>query len=370
MRQILFTGACGYIGSHSVYHFLQNTTYNITIIDNLSSGFMENLRFLESKFGDRISFLKLDLGDSLAMRNLFSQYSFDCVVHFAASLIVPESVEKPLLYYSNNTKNTLDLVALCVEFGVNKFIFSSTAAVYGDAKEIPISEDSPLMPINPYGSSKMMSEYILRDTSKANANFNYVALRYFNVAGALSDNLDSLNLDSMDSLNANLMEFIESKESKKSIGLGQRTKNATHLIKVACECAVGKRDCVSIFGSDYDTKDGTCIRDYIHIDDLALAHLSAYEFLEKHHKSEVFNVGYGRGFSVKEVINKVKEISGIDFKTTLVARRAGDPENLIANNSKILNLTLWRPKYDNLDIIIKSAYEWEKSLKYLDLQNK
>ena len=344
MQNILFTGAAGYIGSCSAYHFLKNTNCTVFIIDNLSSGFIENIDFLKSHFKERVHYINANLNDIASIKGIFSKYKFDCVVHFAASLIVPESVIKPLLYYSNNAKNTIDLIALCIEFGVNKFIFSSTAAVYGEPKVLPVREDNILSPINPYGSSKMMSEIILRDCANAYRDFNFVALRYFNVAGALSD----------------------SNFEKKS-GLGQRNKNATHLIKVACECAVGKRESISIFGDDYDTKDGSCIRDYIHIDDLALAHLSAYEFLSTNCVSEVFNVGYGNGYSVKEVINVVKEVSGVDFKVLQDKRRDGDPANLISDNAKILNLTNWKPKYNDLRYIVNSAYLWEKSLKDSDV---
>lgn len=337
MKHILFTGAAGYIGSHTALAFLQNSDCKITIIDNLQSGFKENVAFLECDFKARIDFLQMDLGDFDAMQNLFKVQKFDAVVHFAASLIVPESVVKPLLYYSNNTKNTLNLIANCVECGVNRFIFSSTAAVYGEPKIVPVAEDSPLLPINPYGSSKMMSEMILRDCAIANADFRFVALRYFNVAGAYRNN-----------------------DYAKGQGLGQRSANATHLIKVACECAVGKRESMNIFGDDYDTADGSCVRDYIHIDDLANAHLSAFEFLENGGQSEVFNVGYGEGYSVKEVVAKVKEISGVDFKAINAPRRDGDPAILISNNAKILAQTSWRPKFNDIDFIIKSAYQWEK----------
>lgn len=340
MQNILFSGAAGYIGSCSAYHFLKNTHCNVFIIDNLSSGFMENIRFLESRFKDRIHFANIDLSDTETLRAFISKNKFDCVVHFAASLIVPESVVKPLLYYSNNTKNTLNLISLCVEFGINKFIFSSTAAVYGEPKVLPVCEDSMLNPINPYGASKMMSEMILRDSAAAYRDFNFVALRYFNVAGALSDS-----------------------DFDKKVGLGQRSKNATHLIKVACECAVGKRQSISIFGDDYDTRDGSCIRDYIHIDDLALAHLFAYHFLSKNQVSEVFNVGYGNGYSVKEVIEVVKEISGVDFEVVMGKRRDGDPASLVSNNKKILSLTGWNPLYNDLRLIVKSAYLWEQMLK-------
>lgn len=337
MKHILFTGAAGYIGSHTALAFLQNSDCKITIIDNLQSGFRENVAFLERDFKARIKFIQMDLGDFDAIQNLFKAQKFDAVVHFAASLIVPESVVKPLLYYSNNTKNTLNLIANCVECGVNRFIFSSTAAVYGEPKIVPVAEDSPLLPINPYGSSKMMSEMILRDCAIANADFRFVALRYFNVAGAYRNN-----------------------DYAKGQGLGQRSANATHLIKVACECAIGKRESMNIFGNDYDTADGSCVRDYIHIDDLANAHLSAFEFLENGGQSEVFNVGYGEGYSVKEVVAKVKEISGVDFKAINAPRRDGDPAILISNNAKILAQTSWRPKFNDIDFIIKSAYQWEK----------
>lgn len=342
MKHILFTGAAGYIGSHTALAFLAQTDCKITIIDNLQSGFMENVAFLKARFCERVEFIQMDLGDFGAVEKLFQSNKFDAVVHFAASLIVPESVAKPLLYYSNNTKNTLNLIANCVEFGVNRFIFSSTAAVYGEPKIVPVSEDSPIHPINPYGASKMMSEMILRDTALANDDFRFVALRYFNVAGAYGKN-----------------DYAQS-NSIKVAGLGQRSANATHLIKVACECAAGKRPSMSIFGEDYDTADGSCIRDYIHIDDLANAHLSAFEFLESGNKSAVFNVGYGKGFSVKEVIAKVKEISGVDFKVVKSPRREGDPAVLISNNAKILAQTSWRAQFDDIDYIIKSAFEWEK----------
>lgn len=339
LKEILLTGAAGYIGSHTAYWFLKHTDYNLIIIDNLSSGFRENITFLESVFKGRISFIKACIDDENVLDEVFSKHKIECVVHFAASLIVPESTIKPLLYYSNNTKNTLFLISKCISFGINKFIFSSTAAVYGNSSAKFVSENDALSPINPYGSSKMMSEMIMNDASKA-YDFNFVALRYFNVAGALSEN-----------------------DYKTKVGLGQRSQNATHLIKVACECASGKRESMSIFGDDYPTADGTCVRDYIHIDDLALAHLGAFEYLREKNRSEVFNVGYGRGYSVKEVVEKVKEISKVDFKVLKASRRDGDPASLVADNTKILRQTSWRPKFDNLDIIIQSAYNWEIGVK-------
>lgn len=344
--KLLLTGASGYIGSHTALSLLKNTNYSLLIYDNLSTGFIENFKCLEALFPNRVEFVKGDLGDFKTLDSLFSANKFEAVLHFGASLIVSESVEKPLLYYTNNTINTTNLIQTCLKFGVNKFIFSSTAAVYGEPESslMPIKEIVPLHPINPYGTSKMMSELVMRDVSKA-SDFRYIALRYFNVAGA-----------SMDNTKENLA---------KNIGLGQRSKNATHLIKVAVECAVGKRESMSIFGNDYETKDGTCIRDYIHIDDLANAHVCAFESLVKNNKSDVFNVGYGLGYSVKEVIECVKKVSGVDFKVNLDSRRAGDPAILISSNEKLLKNTSWKPKFDNLELIIKSAYEWEKHLKTL-----
>lgn len=337
---LLFTGGSGYIGSHTALEFLKNTDYTLTIIDNLSTGFFENFQYLKNKFGDRINFIQSDLSDTASLENIFKETRFEGVLHFSASLIVSESVTNPLLYYTNNTLNTTSLIRLCIRHQIKNFIFSSSAAVYGepDFKLIPVQEDTPLNPINPYGVSKMMSEKILKDCSEA-YDFNYIALRYFNVAGA------------------NIENCYDSKA-----GLGQRSKNATHLIKVACECASNKREKMFIFGDDYPTKDGTCIRDYIHINDLAIAHLETWNYLIESQKSEVFNVGYAQGYSVKEVINTLKEISKTDFEVQILSRRAGDPAILVANNQKILSMTKWKPKYNDLKTIIQSAYEWEKYL--------
>lgn len=340
MQHILFTGAGGYIGSHTAYYFLKSfPKCRVSIVDNLCSGFIENIDFLRLNFSDRVEFINFDLCDSVALESLFASNKFDCVVHFAASLIVPESVINPILYYQNNVANSLSLISFCIKFGVKKFIFSSTAAVYGEPQKVPVKESFALEPINPYGTSKMMIEMILRDCAIAH-DFNYVSLRYFNVAGALSEN-----------------------DYKSGNVLGQRSKNATHLFKVACECAVGKRESISIFGDNYDTNDGSCVRDYIHIDDLSNAHISAFEFLEKDEKSEIFNVGYNIGYSVKEVIECVKKISGVDFKVNQVGRRDGDATILIADNSKILALTSWKPRFNDIEFIAKSAYQWEQYLR-------
>ncbi|RDU72463.1 UDP-glucose 4-epimerase GalE [Helicobacter anseris] len=343
MGYILVTGGCGYIGSHTIFEFLENTQNKIIIIDNLSTGFLQNFNFLESKFKDRIEFIKCDLSERQKLEEIFKNKKIECILHFAASLIVEESTKNPLLYYQNNTMNTTNLIELCIKYQIKNFIFSSTAAVYGEpyGEFESIDENFMLAPINPYGSSKMMSEKILEDTAKI-YDFNYIALRYFNVAGANIKNKD-LNLYG---------------------GLGQRSKNATHLIKIAIECAVKKREKMGIFGNDYNTRDGTCIRDYIHINDLASAHLSAFDYLLQNKKSNIFNVGYARGYSVAEVIKAVKDITKQDFLVENQPRRNGDPAKLIANNKKILKHTNWKPKYDDLEIIIQTAYDWEKYLKF------
>lgn len=334
MQKILITGGAGYIGSHVTKELLKRGDYEITIVDNLSTGFAETIERIKQFYGD-VDFIKLDLSDWDEVNKLLGQKKFDAIIHFAAALVVPESVENPLKYYLNNTANTANLIKAAVQSGVGKFIFSSTAAVYGEPETIPatgITEKDETSPINPYGHSKLMSEQVLADSAKAYDGFKYVALRYFNVAGA-------------------------------DIGgkIGQSTKNATHLIKVAAETALGKRDKIYIFGDDYPTPDGTCIRDYIHVDDLSLAHLEALDYLDDH-ESDVFNVGYGKGYSVKEVIDTMKRVSGNDFAVEITGRRAGDPAMLIANSQKLQKATNWKPKYDNLELICKTALEWEKNL--------
>lgn len=341
MASILITGGCGYIGSHTLLEFLKNTNHNFLVVDNLSTGFIQNLQYLQNHFPNRITFFDLDLKETQKIEKIFQNHQIECVLHFAASLSVEESTRLPLDYYKNNTINTTHLIELCTKYNVNKFIFSSTAAVYGQPEGDfkAIDENFSLNPINPYGTSKMMSEFVLKDTSKV-YDLNYVILRYFNVAGANIDN-----------------------DFKALGGLGQRSKNATHLIKVALECASGKREKMGIYGTDYDTNDGTCIRDYIHINDLASAHLSAYNYLVNEKKSNIFNVGYSKGYSVQEVIDKVKEVTKQDFLVEILERRAGDPAKLIANNEKILKSTDWKPKYNNLETIIQSAYNFELYLK-------
>ena len=324
---ILVTGGAGYIGSHVVKQLGEKTNHNLTVIDNLSTGFRESVLY-----GD---FIEADLSDFSEMEGIFKARKFDAVIHFAASLIVPESVVDPLKYYLNNTANTANLIRLCVKYKVKNFVFSSTAAVYGepDVSKVPVTEESETAPINPYGSSKLMSETVLRDASKAYEDFNYIALRYFNVAGASIDGK-----------------------------IGQSTKNATHLIKVAAETALGKREKIYIFGDDYPTPDGTCIRDYIHVEDLADAHLKALDYLQEKKKSNIFNCGYGHGFSVKEVIDTMRKVSGTNFKAEISPRREGDPAILIAGNEKIKKELGWKPKYDDLALICKTALEWEKKI--------
>ncbi|WP_104750126.1 UDP-glucose 4-epimerase GalE [Helicobacter cynogastricus] len=339
---LVFTGGCGYIGSSVARLFLERTDYKILLVDNLSTGFEIHAQTLKHYHPERIEFALLDLKDTQALDTLFKSkrnqgQEIKGVLHFAAKLLVEESTRLPLAYYENNVCNTLQLAKLCAQHDIQYFLFSSSAAVYGQACA-HVSEQTSLDPINPYGASKMMSERILLDSPLSCA-----ILRYFNVAGATHFN-----------------------DYSTLFGLGQRAQNATHLIKIACECATHKRSSMGIFGTDYPTPDGTCVRDYIHIDDLALAHLEAFNTLLKTSQSEIYNVGYGRGYSVREVIEKVKEISGVDFKVKLQGRRAGDPASLIADNTKILSQTAFKPQFDNLENIIKSAYEWEK---YLGVQH-
>ncbi|WP_120945643.1 UDP-glucose 4-epimerase GalE [Helicobacter labacensis] len=339
---LVFTGGCGYIGSSVARLFLEHTDFKILILDNLSTGFAIHAQTLKHHYNERVEFLKLDLKDTQALDALLHSkrdqgQNIEGVLHFAAKLLVEESTRLPLTYYENNTLNTLQLAKLCVQHGIKHFLFSSTAAVYGQTNQL-VDEQAPLSPINPYGASKMMSERILLDTAKV-APFSCAILRYFNVAGATYFN-----------------------DYHSPHALGHRALNATHLIKVACECATHKRPKMAIFGNDYPTPDGTCVRDYIHIDDLALAHLEAFKTLRTENTSQIYNVGYGRGYSVAEVVAKVKEISGVDFKVQMQGRRAGDPASLIANNAKILKHTGFKPQFDNLESIIKSAYAWEQYL--------
>lgn len=330
---ILVTGGAGYIGSHIVKQILENTNYKVSIIDNLSGGKCDVIPTLSSLTTDRerFNFYKEDLSNFYEIEQIVKNNKFDAVIHLSASIVVPESVTNPLKYYMNNTVNTTHLIGLCDKYEVNKFIFSSTAAVYGEPLEIPITEQTKTNPINPYGMSKLMGENVLIDLAKAKDSFKYVIFRYFNVAGA----------------------DLETR-------LGECHEPETHLVPLIIQAAIGIRDKIYMYGDDYDTQDGSCIRDYVHVDDLANAHIKALSYLEERKKSNIFNCAYGHGFSVKEVIDAVKKISGVDFKVEIAKRRDGDPAQLIADNSKIVKEMNWKPKYDDLDLICKSALEWGK----------
>jgi UDP-glucose 4-epimerase len=324
LKTILVTGGAGYIGSHVVRQ-LSESGYNVVVYDNLSTGFADSLLH-----GEKL--VVGDLADSALLDSVFHQYDFDAVYHFAASIVAPESVELPLKYYSNNTANTIRLIDTCVRHSVDKIIFSSTAAVYGNLPSGFASETDNPSPINPYGTSKLMSEWILRDAAIA-YGLRYVALRYFNVAGA---------------------------DPKARIG--QRTQHATHLITACCQTALGIRNSVSIYGTDYPTTDGTGIRDYIHIEDLSTAHLAALAYLCEGNLPVTLNVGYGKGSSVREVIDMVKRISGVNFPVLEAPRRTGDPAMLIAKAELIEKTLNWHPERADLMGIVTDAFQWEKKL--------
>ena len=329
MTKILVTGGAGYIGSHTVKK-LGEAGYEVIIYDNLSTGSANAILYGE--------LIKGELNDTQLLAQVFEQHKFDAVLHFAASISVPESLQKPLDYYYNNTCNVVNLLQCCQRFNVNQFVFSSTAAVYGEIKEYPVQETSPTFPINPYGKSKLMSESVIRDYADA-SKLKYVILRYFNVAGADS-----------------------------SGKIGQMGKKAAHLIKVGCDAALGIRDSASIYGTDYPTPDGTGIRDYIHVEDLAAAHVDALRYLEQESISQILNCGYGIGYSVKEVLSKIKEISGVDFPVVETLRRKGDPACVVASADKIRQVIGWQPQHNSLDEIVSSALAWEKKkIKQLDL---
>ncbi len=322
-KKILVTGGAGYIGSHVVRQ-LGERGEDIVILDNLSTGFEEAILFGE--------FVKGDVGDQALVSRILSEHGIDTVMHFAAHTIVPESVENPLKYYKNNTANTRNLLECCQNHGVEHFVFSSTAAVYGEPDNPVMSEDSPTAPINPYGMSKLMSEHMIRDLSKA-SHLRHVILRYFNVAGSDPNGI-----------------------------IGQRTRNATLLIKVAAEVAVGKRPHIYIFGTDYNTPDGTGVRDYIHVEDLASAHLKALDYLRNQGESTTLNVGYGHGYSVREVLDTVSRVNGSPISIIEQGRRAGDPPMLIAQSDKAKQVLDWQPQYDDLETIVRNAIDWERKL--------
>ena len=320
---ILVTGGAGYIGSHVVLQ-LRARGERVVVLDDLSRGFRQavlDTPLVVGQVGDRETVLKV-----------LREHGIDTVLHFAAYTIVPESVREPLKYYGNNTCSTRSLLQCCLETGVKHFVFSSTAAVYGIPAEGVAAESSPTAPINPYGTSKLMSEWMLRDVSLA-SDLKHVALRYFNVAG-----------------------------SDSQCRLGQATPKATLLVKVACEAVVGKRQHISIFGTDYPTPDGTGVRDYIHVEDLATAHLNALDYLRAGGASTVLNVGYGHGYSVREVLQSVERVAGGRLKIVEEPRRAGDPPALVARADRIRQELGWQPRLDDLDTIVRTSLAWERRL--------
>jgi UDP-glucose 4-epimerase len=322
-RSILVTGGAGYIGSHVVLQLVE-AGERVVVLDNLSTGFAESVVDAELVVGD--------VGDTALVSRVLRQHGCDTVMHFAARTIVPESVADPLRYYANNTCATRNLLECCAQADVRQFVFSSTAAVYGIPPGGRAREDSPLAPINPYGRSKLMSEWMLRDFAAAGGP-RYVALRYFNVAGCDPEGR-----------------------------IGQSTRNATLLVKVACEAALGKRQHLSIFGTDYATPDGTGVRDYIHVSDLARAHLDALAYLREGGQSTTLNCGYGHGYSVREVLDAVGRAHGKPVPCVERARRPGDPPTLVAEAERIQQLLDWRPRYDDLDFIARTSLEWERKL--------
>ena len=323
---ILVTGGAGYIGSHTVRQLLA-AGHQVTVVDNLYSGH----RWAVPATAD---FHQLDVGDETAISSLLRQQRTDAVIHFAGHIVVPESIAKPAKYYRNNVVASLNLIRACCDSGVGYFIFSSSAAVYGEPQLALVDEHHPTIPINPYGRTKLITEWTLRDMARdvrqGSAGLKYVALRYFNVAGASLDG-----------------------------ALGQATPEATHLIKVACETATGQRPPISIFGHDYNTPDGTCIRDYIHVEDLATAHLCALDHLQSGGESQILNCGYGHGSSVREVLDTIEQVSGKRLSVVEAERRPGDPANLVADNRAIRKILNWTPQYDDLAIICRTAYNWE-----------
>ena len=322
---VLVTGGAGYIGSHAVLA-LHDAGWPVVVIDDLSNGVREAVP-------EGVPFHEGSIADRALVQRIFAEHGIQAIMHFAGSIVVPESVEKPLLYYANNTVATHALLSAALEAGLKHILFSSTAAVYGAPETVPINEDDPKLPINPYGASKLMTEWMLRDASAAHP-FNYGALRYFNVAGA---------------------------DPKGRTG--QQGKGSTHLIKVAVETAVGKRDHVAVYGTDYDTPDGTCVRDYIHVTDLAAAHVAALErLIEVPDENLTMNCGYGRGLSVLEVLDAVDRHTNRPIKRVMEGRRAGDPPTLISANQRILKTLDWQPEYADIDTIVGDALAWERKL--------
>ena len=322
---VLVTGGAGYIGSHAVLA-LKDGGWPVAVIDDLSNGSRDVVP-------EDVPFYEGSIADERLVGRIIKEQDIRAIMHFAGSIVVPESLEKPLDYYRNNTVATHALLSAAVAGGVRHILFSSTAAVYGAPERVPIVESDPKMPINPYGASKLMTERMLEDASAA-YDFNYGALRYFNVAGA-----------------------------DRAGRSGQIGKGSTHLIKVAAEAAVGKRDQIAVYGDDYPTRDGTCIRDYIHVTDLAAAHVAALSWLIEHpDENLVVNCGYGKGLSVLEVLDAVDRHTNMPLKRVMEGRRAGDPAELVAGNAKLLETLDWRPQNDDIDVIVGDALAWERKL--------
>lgn len=322
---VLVTGGAGYIGSHAVLALL-DTGWNVVVVDNLTTGF-------DWAVDPRATLVRANIEDDAAVRGAMRDHNVVAVMHFAGSIVVPESVTDPLKYYRNNTVASRALIESAVVSGVKHFIFSSTAATYGDAEKIPVAEDDPTIPINPYGTSKLMTEAMLRDVAAAHP-MNYCALRYFNVAGADPQGRT-----------------------------GQSTAGATHLIKVAVEAATGKRDHVSVFGTDFPTPDGTGVRDYIHVSDLAAAHVHALDrLIAAPGESLTMNAGYGHGYSVMQVLDAVDRVTNHEIKRVVGPRRLGDSAELVSDNRRILATLPWRPQHDDLDQIVRDALAWERKL--------
>lgn len=322
---VLVTGGAGYIGSHMVIDLL-NAGEDVVVIDNLSTGFDWAVQVPEKLFVG-------DIADEVLVDRIIREQNVEAVIHFAGSIIVPESVVDPLKYYSNNTAKSRTLIERCVRGGVKHFIFSSTAAVYGMPDAASVNEDAPLNPMSPYGRSKLMTEWMLRDVAAAH-DMSFAALRYFNVAGG---------------------------DPKGRVG--QSTANATHLIKVACQTALGMRDHIDVYGEDYPTADGTCIRDYIHVSDLAAAHTAALNYLRGGGESIIANCGYGHGFSVREVLQAVERAAGQPFDIRSAPRRPGDPASVVSDPGRLKATFGWVPNYDDLDIIVSHALAWETRLR-------
>jgi UDP-glucose 4-epimerase len=321
---VLVTGGAGYIGSHMVLELLE-AGEKVVVLDNLSTGFRWAVPV-------NVPLVIGDFGDEDLLTETLARYDVASIVHFAAKIVVPDSVADPLGYYLNNTAKARTLIECAIDSGVRNFIFSSTAAVYGDPQRNPVTEDEPLKPLSPYGRSKLMVEWMLQDAANAH-DLHYAVLRYFNVAGA---------------------------DPKGRTG--QSTAQATHLIKVAVQAALGHRPGMEVFGTDYATPDGSCVRDYIQVSDLAAAHMDALRYLRAGGENIICNCGYARGYSVLEVIDVVKKVSGVDFPVKFSGRRAGDPAAIVAGNDKIKSALGWTPKYDDLEQIVRQALDWERRL--------